>query len=132
MRERQEESDEDDRFTFLAKPMRDDGRKNTGNGQNPPSQPKKMRFGAISIKGAAKAEGNKPNLLARLDTGSRRWREDDHRKDRDRGRGDRDRDKPRDDRNTFRDQDRVVRDKPRRRDDDRGPRYKGGYSNSYR
>ncbi|KAE9410498.1 hypothetical protein BT96DRAFT_931236 [Gymnopus androsaceus JB14] len=91
MRERQEESDEDDRFTFLAKPMRDDGRKNTGNGQNPPSQPKKMRFGAISIKGAAKAEGNKPNLLARLDTGSRRWREDNNRKDRDRGRGDRER-----------------------------------------
>lgn len=138
---RQEESDEDDRFTFLAKPMRGGDQKhnrNSGNGQKPPSQPKKMRFGALSVKGAAKAEGlgsglpDKPSLLGRLSSapdmvsnkGSRRRKDDDYRKDRAerdrerRDRGDREQDRP--------------RDKHRRREDERGPRYKGGYSNPHR
>jgi protein AIR1/2 len=134
--------DEDDRFTFLAKPMRDNEKKiNIGNGKKAPSQPKKMRF-EINVKGAAaklEAESGSRTSFGRMNTdssplkrkeGDLLGRMSDNKKPRYRkdggGRYDRDR---------SRDGDRHGEDKDHGREysrrEERGPRYRGGYSNSY-
>ncbi|KIK68179.1 hypothetical protein GYMLUDRAFT_37018 [Collybiopsis luxurians FD-317 M1] len=162
MRARQAE-DEDDRFTFLAKPMRQNDKPNSEITNKPPSQPKKMRL-EINIKGAAKmgsALANKPNfgkmnsdmasmksslqskeagtLLSRMSTdpgfakSSGRLQEDDkHRKD---GAGHLGKDRERNghrERNRQGDHKHSSKEKNRGSDNhrrERGPRYKGGYSN---
>ncbi|KAJ3875767.1 hypothetical protein F5051DRAFT_413459 [Lentinula edodes] len=136
-----DDEDEDDPFSRLAKPMRDGAKKNPGNGQKPPSQPKKMRF-ELKVKGASNQASGPQDLLRRISSdvgskGSGRPKDNDtyHRqhgsgrsdKDRERKRNQyRDRDSPREDRNPKREQDRG-REKGR----EQGPRYKGGYSNGY-
>lgn len=134
-----DEEDEDDPFSRLAKPMRDGTKKNPGNGQKPPSQPKKMRF-ELKVKGASNQASGPQDLLRRISSdvsskGSGRPKDNDtHHRQHGSGRSDkdrerkqyRDRDRPREDRNPKREQDRG-----RGKGREQGPRYKGGYSNGY-
>ncbi|KAJ4478058.1 hypothetical protein J3R30DRAFT_2853253 [Lentinula aciculospora] len=128
------EDDEDDPFIRLSKPTSDGAKRNI---QKPPSQPKKMRF-ELNVKGAAKQTPQ--NLLSRISLdviskGSGRTKDDDMyhrhhsgRSDRDKERnGYHDRDRPREEKNSKKEKDRGRG----RRTEDRGPRYKGGYSNGY-
>ncbi|KAJ3788413.1 hypothetical protein GGU11DRAFT_753523 [Lentinula aff. detonsa] len=132
------EDDEDDPFVRLAKPMRDGFKKNIGNGPKPPSQPKKMRF-ELNVKGAAKEAPQ--SLLSRISSDavskefSRPQADNTDRRQHSSGRSNRDREK-----NGYHDRDRPKQDirskreKDRGRDrgrEERGPRYKGGYSNGY-
>lgn len=122
-----EEEDEDDRFTFLAKPIRDSSRRNSGNGngQKPPSQPKKMRF-ELNVKGAAKLEaGNKGKTPNGADSG--RSQKDDIRRRKEPGGREKDNSYRDRDRNSYREKERDRGRDKRRREDEQGPRYKGGY-----
>ncbi|KAF5393833.1 hypothetical protein D9757_000030 [Collybiopsis confluens] len=142
-----EDDDDDDRFTSLANPVGRNGKQNVGNKKKPPSQPKKMRM-EFNIRGAAKTEpksrskSNPGNLLPdavqslNILSGSKEGRalisrissDGGNREDtRHRGeRSDKDRSRRRD--YQTREDKNSSRETERRREADRGPRYKGGYS----
>ncbi|KAJ3760091.1 hypothetical protein EV360DRAFT_40561 [Lentinula raphanica] len=127
------EEDDEDSFIGLAKLTRDGSRKNVGKSPKPPSQPKKMRF-ELNVKGAANKAP--PSLLNRITDantkGPGRPKDDglgghhrSHSSGRDREKhGYHDRDRPKEERNSKRTKDRGR--------EERGPRYKGGYSNGFR